>query len=52
MAEIPAWLTRESVQLTLIVLITFGFHYYFISQRLQDNADDAVAQMEAEEAGM
>ena len=48
--RIPEWLNRETVQLTLIVLITMGLHYYFINTRIQATVDETIAEMEAEEA--
>lgn len=48
MAQIPEWLNRDNVQMVLIVMITIGIHYYFISQRLQANVDEAIAEMEAD----
>ena len=48
--RIPEWFNRESIQLTLIVLITMGLHYYFISSRMQAKVDETIAQMDAEEA--
>ena len=48
--QIPDWLNRETVQLTLIVLITMGVHYYFINARMAAKVDETIAQMEAEEA--
>lgn len=50
MAQIPEWFNRENIQLTLIVLVTMGIHYYFISSRIQSQVDETIAQMDAEEA--
>ena len=50
MAQIPEWINRETIQLTLIVLITMGFHYYFITSKIQEKVDATIAEMEAEEA--
>ena len=50
MARIPEWINRETIQLTLIVLITMGFHYFFISSRIQAQVDETIAEMDAEEA--
>ena len=47
---IPSWLNRESVQLFLVVLLTMGIHYYFISSKLQAQVDETIAEMEAEDA--
>lgn len=49
MAQIPSWLTRENIQITLIVLLTMIVHYYFIHSRLQATVDETIAEMEAEE---
>jgi len=35
MADPPAWLTREAIQLTLVILAAMVFHYYFIKQRME-----------------
>ena len=32
--NIPTWLNRDSIQMFLIVVITFVVHYYFITHRL------------------
>ena len=48
--HIPDWLNRENIQLTLIVLITMGVHYYFINARIQAQVDETISQMEAEDA--
>ena len=48
--RIPEWFNRETIQLTLIVLITMGLHYYFINSRMQARVDETIAQMEAEDA--
>lgn len=50
MAQIPSWLNRENIQITLIVLVTMMIHYYFIHSRLQAKVDETLAEMEAEEA--
>ena len=49
MAQIPDWLNRDTIQLTLIVLITLGIHYYFITQRFQAGIDQEIAKMQFEE---
>ena len=49
MATIPEWINRETIQLTLIVLITALIHYFFITQRLQAGIDEEIAKMEEEE---
>ena len=38
--NIPAWLNRETIQMVLIVLVTAGFHYYFITNRLGNSSAD------------
>ena len=50
MASIPEWINRDTIQLTLIVLITMGIHYYFITSKIQESVDASIAEMEAEEA--
>ena len=50
--NIPQWLNRETIQMVVIVIITFGVHYYFITNRLTsyesdgplegDNVEDSV----------
>ena len=49
MAQIPEWFNRELIQMSLIVLVTLGIHYYFIIQRFQAGIDEEIAKMEAEE---
>ena len=49
MATVPEWINRETIQLTLIVLITALIHYFFITQRLQAGIDEEIAKMEEEE---
>ena len=49
MATVPEWINRDSIQLTLIVLITAMIHYFFISQRIQAGIDEEIAKMEEEE---
>ena len=49
MAQIPEWFNRELIQMSLIVLVTLGIHYYFITQRFQTGIDEEIAKMEAEE---
>ena len=49
---IPQWFNRETIQMVVIVMITFGVHYYFITNRLinnpsgdpleEENSDDTV----------
>ena len=39
--DIPAWLNRETVQLVLMVAVTLGVHYYFISSRLANYKPEA-----------
>ena len=36
--EVPAWINRETIQIALIVAITVGFHYYYISSKLSSFA--------------
>ena len=38
--NVPAWLNRETVQMVLVVLVTAGFHYYFITHRLANSSAD------------
>ncbi len=45
---IPDWLNRETVQLTLVVLITLVVHYFFITQKFQEAAMDKVGDLERE----
>ena len=33
--DLPNWINRETIQLALIFVITIGFHYYFISSRIE-----------------
>ncbi len=33
--DLPNWINRETIQLVLIFAITVGFHYYFISSRIE-----------------
>ena len=50
--NIPQWFNRETIQMVVIVMITFGVHYYFITNRLtnspsgdpleEENSDDTV----------
>ena len=35
--NIPQWFNRETIQMVVIVIITFGVHYYFITNRLTNN---------------
>ena len=49
MATVPEWINRDSIQLTLIVLITALIHYFFISQRIQAGIDEEITKMEEEE---
>ena len=48
MARIPEWINRETIQLTLIVFITMGIHYYFITNRFQQTVDATIADLEVE----
>ena len=48
MARIPEWINRDTIQLTLIVLITMGIHYYFITNRIQQTVDATIADLEVE----
>ena len=39
--NIPTWINRETIQMGLVVLVTFGFHYYFITNRIANyNSDE------------
>ena len=38
--NIPTWVNRETIQMGVIVLVTFAFHYYFITNRLSNYASD------------
>ena len=40
MYNIPTWINRETIQMGLVVLVTFGFHYYFISNRIENYRSD------------
>ena len=48
MARIPEWINRDIIQLTLIVLITMGIHYYFITNRIQQTVDATIADLEVD----
>ena len=38
--NIPTCINRETIQMTLIVVITFAAHYYFITNRLSNYQAD------------
>ena len=38
--NIPQWFNRETIQMVVIVMITFGVHYYFITNRLTNNPSE------------
>ena len=44
--DIPTWFNRNTIQMFLMVVVTFGVHYYFITNRLanhqaEENLDNA-----------
>ena len=45
--NIPSWLTRENIQMIVIVIITFGVHYYFITNRLTDGQSEKPLEEES-----
>ena len=40
--ELPAWMNRETVQIFVIMSITIGFHYFYISNRMAARMNDAI----------
>ena len=38
--EMPTWANRTTIQIILIVVLTFGIHYYFITTRLGLHQED------------
>lgn len=47
--DIPSWFNRENIQMIVIVIITFGVHYYFITNRLTDGQSEVPLEGESGE---
>ena len=38
--ELPAWINRDTAQIFVIMVITVGFHYFYISSRMVARIND------------
>ena len=41
--ELPVWVTRETLQVFVIMAITIGFHYFYISTRIANKITEDFA---------